>query len=86
MNLPNKLSLLRIILIPVTMLFMLPISIYGFEPEGWNYFINEYGMMIAGLVFISLRLPISLTDRSPEDAILLRTLESSWIHLLIRCL
>ena len=58
MNLPNKLSLLRIILIPVTMLFMLPISIYGFEPEGWNAFINEYGMMIAGLVFIIA----SLTD------------------------
>lgn len=58
MNLPNKLSLLRIILIPVTMLFMLPISIYGFEPEGWNAFITEYGMMIAGLVFIIA----SLTD------------------------
>ena len=58
MNLPNKLSLLRIILIPVTMLFMLPISLYGFEPEGWNSFINEYGMMIAGLVFIIA----SLTD------------------------
>ena len=58
MNLPNKLSLLRIILIPVTMLFMLPISIYGFEPEGWNSFINEYGMMISGLVFIIA----SLTD------------------------
>lgn len=58
MNLPNKLSLLRIILIPVTMLFMLPISIYGFEPEGWNAFIMEYGMMIAGVVFIIA----SLTD------------------------
>ena len=52
MNLPNKLSLLRIILIPVTMLFMLPISIYGFEPEGWNNFIGSYGMIIAGFVFI----------------------------------
>ena len=58
MNLPNKLSLLRIILIPVTMLFMLPISIYGFEPEGWNTFINSYGMLIAGIVFIIA----SLTD------------------------
>ena len=52
MNLPNKLSLLRIILIPVTMFFMLPISIYGFEPEGWNNFIRSYGMIIAGFVFI----------------------------------
>ncbi|MBO4243086.1 MAG: CDP-diacylglycerol--glycerol-3-phosphate 3-phosphatidyltransferase [Clostridiales bacterium] len=58
MNLPNKLSLLRIILIPVTMLFMLPISIYGFEPEGWNAFIAERGMLIAGIIFIIA----SLTD------------------------
>lgn len=58
MNLPNKLSLLRIILIPVTMLFMLPISLYGFEPEGWNAFINNHGMLIAGIVFIIA----SLTD------------------------
>ena len=52
MNLPNKLSLLRIILIPVTMLFMMPISIYGFEPEGWNTFIANHGLFIAGIVFI----------------------------------
>ena len=58
MNLPNKLSLLRIILIPVTLLFMLPISIYGFEPGGWNNFINTHGLMIAGIVFIIA----SLTD------------------------
>lgn len=58
MNLPNKLSLLRIILIPVTLLFMLPISIYGFEPEGWNTFIRESGMLIAAIVFIIA----SLTD------------------------
>lgn len=58
MNLPNKLSLLRIILIPVTMLFMMPISIYGFEPEGWNAFIAESGMLIAGIIFIIA----SLTD------------------------
>ena len=58
MNLPNKLSLLRIILIPVTMLFMLPISIYGFEPSGWNAFIAEQGMLIAAVVFIIA----SLTD------------------------
>jgi len=58
MNLPNKLSLMRIILIPVTMLFMMPISIYGFEPEGWNAFIAERGMLIAGIIFIIA----SLTD------------------------
>lgn len=58
MNLPNKLSILRIILIPVTMFFMLPISIYGFEPEAHNAFIGEHGMLIAAFVFIVA----SLTD------------------------
>lgn len=58
MNLPNKLSLLRIILIPFTLLFMLPIDIYGFSPEGWNSFISSYGMTIAAVIFIVA----SLTD------------------------
>lgn len=58
MNLPNKLSLLRIILIPVTLLFMLPISIYGFEPYSWNNFVSTNGMLIAAIVFIIA----SLTD------------------------
>jgi len=58
MNLPNKLSLLRIILIPFTLLFMLPISIYGWEPAGWNNFINNYGMIVAAVIFIVA----SLTD------------------------
>ena len=58
MNLPNKLSILRIILVPVTMLFMLPINIYGWQPEGWNAFINSNGMTVAAAVFIIA----SLTD------------------------
>lgn len=58
MNLPNKLSLLRIILIPFTMLFMLPIKIYSFEPTGWNNFISEHGLLIAAIFFIIA----SLTD------------------------
>lgn len=58
MNLPNKLSMLRIMLIPFTMLFMLPISIFGFEPSGWNDFINNHGMLIAAFIFIIA----SLTD------------------------
>ena len=58
MNLPNKLSILRIILIPVTLVFMLPISIYGFEPAGWNNFIGNYGILIAAFIFIIA----SLTD------------------------
>ena len=58
MNLTNKLSLLRIILIPVTLLFMLPISIYGVEPTSWNSFIATNGMLIAAIIFIIA----SLTD------------------------
>ncbi|MBR2523497.1 MAG: CDP-diacylglycerol--glycerol-3-phosphate 3-phosphatidyltransferase [Clostridiales bacterium] len=58
MNLPNKLSLIRIILIPFTLLFMLPINIYGWQPEGWNSFVNAWGMTIAAVIFIVA----SLTD------------------------
>lgn len=58
MNLPNKLSMIRIIAIPLVMLFMLPISIYGFSPDGWNNFISSYGMIVAGIIFVIA----SLTD------------------------
>lgn len=58
MNLPNKLSLMRIILVPVTVLFMLPINIFGWQPEAWNDFVNNNGMIVAAAVFIIA----SLTD------------------------
>lgn len=58
MNLPNKLSLMRIILVPVTILFMLPINLFGWQPEGWNNFINNNGMIVAVIIFIVA----SLTD------------------------
>lgn len=58
MNLPNKLSMIRIIAIPLVMLFMLPISIYSFSPDGWNNFISSYGMIVAGIIFVIA----SLTD------------------------
>ena len=58
MNLPNKLSVLRIILVPLTLLFMLPIDIYGWQPEGWNNFVTNNGMIVAAIVFIAA----SLTD------------------------
>lgn len=58
MNLPNKLSLMRIILVPVTVLFMLPVNIFGWQPEGWNNFINNNGMIVAAIIFIVA----SLTD------------------------
>ena len=49
---------MRIILVPVTVLFMLPINIFGWQPEAWNAFINNNGMIIAAAVFIIA----SLTD------------------------
>ena len=52
MNLPNKLSLTRIILIPFILLFMLPIHIGSFEPTGWNDFITNYGMIVAAVLFV----------------------------------
>jgi CDP-diacylglycerol--glycerol-3-phosphate 3-phosphatidyltransferase/cardiolipin synthase len=58
MNLPNKLSLIRIFLVPVTVLFMLPISFFGWQPESWNAFINSNGMIVAAIIFIVA----SLTD------------------------
>ena len=58
MNLPNKLSIVRIVLVPVTLLFMLPINLFGWQPEAWNSFINSNGMTVAAVVFIIA----SLTD------------------------
>ena len=58
MNLPNKLSLMRIILVPVTVLFMLPINLFGWQPEGRNNFVTNNGMIVAAIVFIAA----SLTD------------------------
>lgn len=58
MNTPNKLSLLRILIVPSIILFLLPIHIFSFEPAGWNLFIATYGRTIAGILFVVA----SLTD------------------------
>ena len=49
---------MRIILVPVTVLFMLPINLFGWQPEGWNNFVTNNGMIVAAIVFIAA----SLTD------------------------
>jgi CDP-diacylglycerol--glycerol-3-phosphate 3-phosphatidyltransferase len=49
MNLPNKLTITRMILVPIIIIFMLPMPFLG--PNGWNAFINKYGMLIALILF-----------------------------------
>lgn len=49
MNLPTKLTILRILLIPLLLLFMLPLP---FEAAGeWNRFILSSGMLVALAIF-----------------------------------
>lgn len=57
MNLPNRLTVLRILLIPLILLFLLPLPA-GSATAGWNAFIVSYGR-IAALVLFSIA---SLTD------------------------
>jgi CDP-diacylglycerol--glycerol-3-phosphate 3-phosphatidyltransferase/cardiolipin synthase len=58
MNIPNKLSILRIALIPAVLIFLLPVKIFFIEPIGWNEFVLGFGRVIAGILFIVA----SLTD------------------------
>ena len=57
MNIANKMTISRIILIPFIMLFLLPIP-YTWA-EGWNNFVNGLGGNIIALVLFSLA---SFTD------------------------
>ncbi|HHV41925.1 MAG TPA: CDP-diacylglycerol--glycerol-3-phosphate 3-phosphatidyltransferase [Clostridiaceae bacterium] len=57
MNIANKMTISRIILIPFIMLFLLPIP-YAWA-EGWNNFVNGLGGNIIALVLFSLA---SFTD------------------------
>ncbi|MGI6298035.1 MAG: CDP-diacylglycerol--glycerol-3-phosphate 3-phosphatidyltransferase [Saccharofermentanales bacterium] len=58
MNLPNKLTLARIILVPFIIIFMLPIPFGGEIFAGWNNFVVNYGHFPAALLFVIA----SLTD------------------------
>lgn len=50
MNLPNKLTILRCIMVPLIVIFMLPISSLG--DNAWNEFVIHYGMWIAAVLFV----------------------------------
>ncbi len=58
MNLPNKLTVLRIILVPFVLLFMLPIPSRWEFFSAWNQFVASYGQILAIVIFIAA----SLTD------------------------
>lgn len=51
MNLPNKLTITRMILVPVILLFLMPLP-YLPGDTGWNLFINTYGQIISLVLFI----------------------------------
>lgn len=51
MNLPNKLTLLRVLFIPFILIFMIPINILA-PNSAVNVFITNYGMIIATLLFL----------------------------------
>ena len=57
MNLPNRLTVLRILLIPVILLFLLPLPVMP-ETAGWNQFILTNGRIVALVLFAIA----SLTD------------------------
>ena len=49
MNLPNKLTILRIILIPFILVFMLPLDTV--PAAGWNQFVSTSGLIISLVLF-----------------------------------
>lgn len=51
MNLANKLSMFRIFIIPVILLFMLPAPV-AVAPENWNSFVLSGGSIVAGILFV----------------------------------
>lgn len=51
MNLPNKISFVRICMVPIYMLFIMPLPDWGIF-AWWNDFQSQWGIVIAGLLFI----------------------------------
>ncbi len=52
MNLPNKITLSRIFLIPLFMVFAIPLPKYFFINESINLFFENYGITIATFIFL----------------------------------
>ena len=58
MNLPNKLTLIRICMVPLILVFLLPLPELTSGFSSWNQFMLEYGRIFALFLFIIA----SLTD------------------------
>lgn len=58
MNLPNKLTIIRILLVPLILLFLIPLPEWSEALERWNAFIMQDGRLVALALFIIA----SLTD------------------------
>ena len=74
MNLPNKLTILRVILIPFFVFFLI------------SPFFDGYGNYIALAIFIIASLTDMLTEKLQENTILLQISASLWIRLQTSCL
>ena len=79
MNIPNKLTVLRVILVPIFMaLYLIPshvaFSIFSFEVT--------YGRLLAVIIFI-LASVTDWADILPEKTVLLQILGNLWIRLRI---
>lgn len=62
MNLPNKISIVRICMIPVFMLFIIPLPNWGILAE-WNVLQNDWGIYVAGALFIIASVTDSIDGR-----------------------
>jgi len=51
-NVPNKLSMVRILIVPVILVFLLPVDIFSFVPASWNSFVLSNGRVVAGVLFL----------------------------------
>ncbi len=52
MNLPTKLTVLRIVLVPFILAFLLPVPFMSSVFARWNHFVTEFGHYFAALLFV----------------------------------
>ena len=75
MNLPNKLTVLRIVLVPFVLIFMLPVPGQLALFSGWNHFVASYGQILAIIIFIAASLTDMLDGAIARSQILVALLQ-----------